>query len=136
MTEEMLDVCQKVDRCIITYGLDDEENKFIDSVKVNSCLFNHIVIRKSMVNMKIKSIIDKKSGSYSSNDSSDEKVILFNGLDEGEISSLMNSIKDKFDRIPIFAVVTETSANWTFDYLIDHLIQEREWFKKQQKNRK
>ncbi|WP_446899868.1 DUF3783 domain-containing protein [Clostridium sp. LBM24168] len=132
----MLTVSLRANKCIITYGLDDEENKFIDFIKVNDISFSHIVVRKSMVNMKIKSIINKNNSNYNSNDSSDEKVILFNEIAEVELSALMNLIKGKFDEIPIFAVVTETSSEWTFDYLIDHLIQEREWFKKQQKSKK
>ncbi len=29
------------------------------------------------------------------------------------------------------AVVTETSINWEFKYLVDHLMEEREWYRKQ-----
>lgn len=122
----------KPDKSIITYGFNDKENKFIDCIKLNGVNYNHIIIRKSMVNMKIKNIIDKNNHSYTSNDSSDEKIILFDQLDKNELDTSMNFIKNKFDIPPIFAVVTKTSSEWTFDYLIDHLVQEREWFKKQQ----
>ena len=33
---------------------------------------------------------------------------------------------------PIMAVVTETSKEWQFNYLVEHLIEEREWYRSMQ----
>ena len=36
----------------------------------------------------------------------------------------------------IMAVVTPTSIEWTFDYLLEHLMEEREWFKQKEAEEK
>ena len=33
----------------------------------------------------------------------------------------------------VLAVVTPMSRNWSFKYLMNHLLEEREWYRKQQK---
>lgn len=59
-----------------------------------------------------------------------EKVILFNEFQELELKSIIKSIRENKELGCILAVVTPTSINWTFSYLVEHLIEEREWFLK------
>lgn len=118
-------------KCIITYGFSKDQNKLIDDISVDGVHFKHNIIEKSMSGMKIKDIIYGNMDNSISKNIPDEKVILFNNLTEEELNSSMQFIKNNIDRSPIFAMVTKTSAEWTFDYLIDHLIKEREWFRKQ-----
>lgn len=61
-----------------------------------------------------------------------EKVILFNDFEESELKKIIKSIRENKDLGCILAVVTPTSINWTFEYLTNHLIEEREWFLKNQ----
>lgn len=123
-------------KSIITYGLNNDENKFIDYISNNKNFSSHKIIEKSMTGMNLKDIINKSTNSNKEVKIPDEKVILFNNLDNDELSSLMKEIKGRFLNSPIFAVVTKTSIEWSFDYLVEHLMQEKEWFEKQQKKTK
>lgn len=126
----------KNNKFIITYGLDNKENEVIDKISNNKNFSNHKIIEKSMTGMKLKDIIIGSTNIIKTVKIPDEKIILFNNLTEDELSSSMKKIKSGFSTSPIFAVVTQTSVDWTFDYLINHLMQEREWFKKQQQQKK
>jgi hypothetical protein len=59
----------------------------------------------------------------------DEKVILFNDMSDEEIQKYIEHLRSSFKPLPILAVITETSEKWTFEYLVEHLIEEREKFK-------
>ncbi len=126
----------KNNKFIITYGLDNKENEVIDKISNSKNFSSHKIIEKSMAGMKLKDIIDESTNIIKAVKIPDEKIILFNNLTESELSSSMKEIKSGFLTSPIFAVVTQTSVEWTFDYLINHLMQEREWFKKQQQQKK
>lgn len=123
-------------KLLITFGLDEKENQFIESIESKEFSIEHIVVDDSMTGMKIKDIAGGKRTKTSSIKLPEEKVILFDNVEKDELTGLMETIKDGFRVRPIFAVVTETSANWTFDYLIDQLVQEKEWFAKQQDNKR
>ena len=51
-----------------------------------------------------------------------------------EIKSAITEIRKRF-KGGIFAAVTPTSIEWKFSYLVEHLIEEREWYLKSQKGR-
>ena len=59
-------------------------------------------------------------------------MILFNNYEDNKLQKSIKEIR-KFVKGGILAVVTETSREWSFEYLINHLIEEREWFKNMQK---
>ncbi|SQC00864.1 DUF3783 domain-containing protein [Clostridium tetanomorphum] len=63
----------------------------------------------------------------------EDKVILFNNFSDKELESAIQLIRSEFNKVPILAVVTPTSIEWTFKNLIEHLIEEREWFKNNNK---
>lgn len=125
----------KNNKLIITYGLDNKENEVIDRISNSKNFPNRKIIEQSMTGMKLKDIISGNMNVSKIVKIPDEKIILFNGLTEEELSSSMHEIKSGLSSSPIFAVVTKTSADWSFDYLIGHLLQEREWFRKQQQKR-
>ena len=52
------------------------------------------------------------------------------GHSKGVIEGV-KKIKEILKPVPIMAVVTETSIDWEFKYLVDHLMEEREWYRKQ-----
>lgn len=60
-----------------------------------------------------------------------EKALIFNGYNEKELKETIKFIR-RFIEGGVLAVVTEQSSKWTFDYLIEHLIEEREFYKAQQ----
>lgn len=108
------------DRCVLTYGFNDEEVK-----KLKIYLTNVKTITNEMFEMKINDIIKGIKIENYSEKSFDEKIVLFNSYPEGEIRGCIKKLRETFPGI-ILAVVTPVSINWTFKYLMEHLLEERE----------
>ena len=68
-------------------------------------------------------------------DGMDEKAILFNGFSDKEVSASIKKIRSAV-KGGVLAVVTPISRNWSFRYLLGHLLEEREWYAKNQKESK
>ena len=61
----------------------------------------------------------------------DEKVVIFNGYKDDALQKGVQAIRTSFPVKPIIAAVTDNSYNWAFEYLlIEHLIQDRNWNRK------
>lgn len=116
-------------KCILAYGLTAEEISKLE--KLNH---NVKIISKEMTSMKIKDIVEGLKIEVVSKDVPDEKVLLFNNYDD---SSVKKGVKDirTITKDGILAVVTPISRNWSFAYLINHLIEEKEWANNQKKGR-
>lgn len=117
-------------KCILVYGLSNIEIKNIKKLD-----YKIIEITPEMCEMTIKDILSgMKLGIFNSNPIK-EKVILYNNLSELELKYAIKdtrvSIKDG-----ILAIVTEESINWKINYLIKHLIEEKEWYSKARKEKK
>jgi len=93
-----------------------------------------IEVSNEMIEMKISDILDGLRFETVTNNIVDETVILFNDFLDEEISQIIASIRQRF-KGGIFAVVTPASIEWKFNYLVEHLIEEREWYLKNQKGR-
>ena len=94
-----------------------------------------IEVSTEMTEMKISDILDGlRFETVTNNIIVDETVILFNDFSDEEISQIIASIRQRF-KGGIFVVVTPTSIEWKFNYLVEHLIEEREWYLKNQKGR-
>ena len=59
-----------------------------------------------------------------------EKLLLFNNYKDKELYDLIDSIREIKSTDTILAAVTPTSINWTVSYLLQHLIEEREAYRK------
>lgn len=114
----------KKNKCILTYGLTASE---IEGMKK----LNHkiIEITPEMCQMKIKDILNGLQLETVNNSPIQEKAILFNDYSQVETNNLVKRtrmvVKDG-----VLAVITPISSNWSVNYLIDHLIKEREWYLK------
>lgn len=93
-----------------------------------------IEVSTEMAEMKISDILNGLRFETVTNNIVDETVILFNDFSDEEISQIIASIRQRF-KGGIFAVVTPTSIEWKFNYLVEHLIEERELYLKNQKGR-
>lgn len=110
-------------KTILTYGLNERE---IKSFKETG---NRVInISDEMTSMKIEDILDGLKFEFVSKRGFDERVIIFSNFPDEELK-VMVSVAKKVTDNPIMAVVTETSKGWQFDYLVEHLIEEREWYK-------
>ena len=121
-------------KAIILYGFDKNDEKIIKDIGREFNVSNFKIIKNHMTEMKIKDILSGNSGEQLKKQDNvyflNEKVILFNDLTDKQINGIMRELKIKIESTPILAVVTETSVNWSFKYLLNHLLQERAWFKK------
>lgn len=95
---------------------------------------NVIEVSNEMTEMKISDILDGFRFETVTNNIANETVILFNSFSDEEIKLIMSDIRKRL-KGGIFAVVTPTSIEWKFNYLVEHLIEEREWYLKNQKGR-
>lgn len=114
-------------KCILVYGLSNDEIQSIDGLghKV-------IEITPEMCQMTVTDIVKGINLSTVNINPIDEKVILYNNFPERELRSVINSTREKV-KGGILAMITPTSTKWKINYLIEHLIEEREWHKKNRK---
>jgi acylphosphatase len=120
-------------KIILIYGFHKDEENTLDNLLKKNKLPSYRVMEKSMAKMKVKDILNGLNlGIYNSN-LPDEKVVLLNNFSDEEVQTMLASIRGKFSPSPILAVVTETSIDWTLEYLIEHLLEEREWYKNRSK---
>lgn len=115
------------DKLILAYGL---EEKDLEVFKMSNLKYKQITTE--MCNMKLKDIISGAKFDIYDKKIPNEKVVLFNNFSDEELDKAIKIIRATIGKNVILAVVTETSAEWSFAYLIDHLIEEREWYKKMQ----
>jgi len=112
----------------LIYGFDAKENVVIEDIAKQYHLHKVSVVEEAMTGMKVGDILAGKQPAGPSAPIPGEKVILLNDMSDEEIEKYIEHLRREFKPLPILAVVTETSEKWTFDYLVEHLIEEREKF--------
>lgn len=117
------------DKTMLIFGFDKEEKQIMHDLLKKSNLPDYKVIEESMGKMKIKDILNGLKLDIYNCRLPQEKVILLNNFNDEELEILIKGLRVNLISKPILAVVTETSIEWTFEYLLEHLIEEREWFK-------
>lgn len=108
-------------KCILVYGLSDDEVSKLERIK-----FKVLNITNNMANMKLKDILKQVDNRENYIELPNEKVILFNGYGNSEMRTTIKSVRNAING-GILAVVTPISINWTFKYLLEHLVEEREF---------
>ncbi|MDF2502929.1 MULTISPECIES: DUF3783 domain-containing protein [Clostridium] len=121
------------DKLILVYGFNEQDVVNIGELILSNDLVKFKVIDKHMGKMKIGSIIQGLSLPVVEGTVKDEKVILFNNLDDEELEKSIKVFRNNIDKKTIFAVVTPTSIKWTVDELLEHLVEERKWMEKRKK---
>lgn len=109
-------------KCILAYGLNNNE-----IVELTRRKMRHIIIKPYMIDSKVKDIIDGKITACNEEEI-DQKIILFNSYEPNKLQKAVKDIR-KFIKGGIVAVVTDTSKEWKFRDLLDHLVEENKWFK-------
>ena len=121
------------DKLILIYGFNQEEIVQIGEIILDNDFEKFKVIDSSMATMKIADIIEGFKIPTVSKAISSQKVILFNNLEDEQLQKTLITLKKNIDSSTIFAVVTQTSIEWTFDGLLEHLTEERKWDSKRKK---
>lgn len=116
---------------MLIYGLNDDDIEILSEIIRRNNYGEYKIIHDSMCCMKIEDILKETEIVVSKAYHAEEKVILFNAFEKEELFSAIDEVRSRMDNNIIFAAVTPTSEKWDFKELLDHLIQEREWFKKQ-----
>ncbi len=114
-------------KCILAYGLSNAE-----LLNLKRLGYKIIEITPEMCEMTLMDVLLGIRLVIFNNNPIKEKVILYNNLSEYE---LRKAIMDTRQNIKdgILAVVTQQSINWKISYLIEHLIDEKEWYSKVRK---
>lgn len=118
------------EKILLIHGFDYDEQLKLNEVLKENNLPLYKVIDETIVNLTIEEILINKEVGIVSTSVQKEKVVLFNQCSDEEIKTAMRAIKACYSQKPIFAVVTPTSINWKFDYLLEHLMEERSRFEK------
>ncbi|MCM0647122.1 DUF3783 domain-containing protein [Clostridium swellfunianum] len=113
-------------KMMLIYGLEEDERAFLDTMIEELELPSYKVIKKNMASMKVRDIIDGPILDTYDKQLPDEKVILFNNFTDYELDTAIRTIRSNKNIKPILAVVTPTSTDWEFHYLLEHLMEERE----------
>ena len=118
-------------KCILAYGLNSEEIKKIESQNIKV-----IEVNANMTSMTIEDIICEKPNENSFEELPlNEKALIFNGFKDDHLKTTIRYIRG-FVKGGVLAISTAQNYKWTFKYLLEHLVEEREWFEAQQKGRK
>ena len=119
------------DKCILAYGLKPEEIKKIESQNIKVIEMNN-----NRALMKLEDIICEKTNENSYDELPlNEKALIFNGFKDEQLKFTIKFIRG-FIKGGVLAVSTTQNYKWTFKYLLEHLVEEKEWFEAQQKGRK
>ncbi|MDV3428778.1 MAG: DUF3783 domain-containing protein [Bacillota bacterium] len=114
---------------VLYYNLSPDEQELIKSLANGNGVLRTKEITPKMGDMTMKDIIAGLEFFTVNDTLPKDSLILFNNISDDGLSSIINGIREKFKETPIMAVVTETSQGWSFKYLMEHLIEEREWYK-------
>lgn len=120
-------------KLILIFGFDEEEKAKISELMLINNLPKQKVISDNMIKMKVNNIIEGIELPTVNKRIIQEKVVLFNNLEDVELEKCISILKSDFKGL-IFAVTTPTSINWTFEQLLNHLIEERKFLSKREKN--
>ena len=116
-------------KCILVHNVPEDE---INELKDDG--FKIIEVSDEMTEMTILDILNGLRFETVNADLPKEAVIIFNDFSDEEIKLTITDIRKRFKE-GIFAAVTPTSIEWKFSYLLEHLIEEREWYLRSQKGR-
>lgn len=111
-------------KCILVYGLSSQE---LEELKKWS--YKVIEVNPDMTEMTVTDIVNGLTIEIFNENPINEKVILFNNFPENELRTKITELRRFIDG-GILAVVTPTSTKWKMNYLIEHLVEEREWHSK------
>ena len=120
------------EKLILAYGLTEEEEEKLNSLLSKQNISPCKVIDKNMGELTIKEILSSIKGKENNIKLPHEKLLLFNNYKDKELYDLIDSIREFKSSNTILAAVTPTSINWTVSYLMHHLIEEREAYRKKE----
>ena len=123
----------KNNKLMLIYGFEKELEEKLAALVNDNDLPNYKVIEKDIISMKIEDILNNLSFKIEEDSNVQEKVILFNDFEDKELDKAIKLVRENLGKDIILAVVTPKSIKWTFKYLLEHLIEERNFYMSQNK---
>lgn len=118
--------------CVILYNFNDKDKKIIKNYGNIFGIKDQINISwkngKTIISDIILNNLDESCENVDRN-----KAIIFNNIPSVKVNLFIDSLKKNRMGNIFFAVVTETSKNWTINVLLENLILERAAMKKGKK---
>ncbi|MEG1256070.1 DUF3783 domain-containing protein [Clostridium sp.] len=118
------------ERLIIAYGLDNEELEKLNLKFKDVCKKPCITITEDMGNYTLEHILKEEQVESSSQQLPKEKVIIFNGFLGVYLQQSVKKVREVLGSEPILASTTPNSIKMTLNELVDHLVKERQFYKK------
>lgn len=119
-------------RKILVYGLSDEEKERLSGEGLNLHQ-----IHNGNAGGTLAELIENKEIAHIGEPLGVVKIMIFCGYDTNdELKELITRIRREHVFGSIMAVITKTNLNWRFDYMIEHLLEEREENKQIEKERR
>lgn len=114
---------------LLVWNYTDEEKAALDRLLKDVEAPPAVTIAKDQGHLLVKEIVhtDKHADEEFE---CDEKIVLFYNIPPKGMSLLIDLAKKRHLPYPIYAAVTEHSIEWPFSELAEHLIEEREEFRK------
>lgn len=116
-------------RSIITYGFNKEEKNLIEVIRIKHKVKKVIYVSNKMGDSVIKDILNEIFIVADEVNLPDQKLLIFDQFSDKDLSVIVDAVRSTIPGHPIMATVTPISINWSLNYLLQHLIQEREEFK-------
>lgn len=113
---------------VLIYGYNEEEIQKIKDLFEKNKMPDLLIANENMANMKVCDILNGFEILTYDVKLPDEKLVLFNNVSDKKIDKGIQLIKNISTKKPIFAQVTPVSQNWSLKYLIEHMIEERQWY--------
>jgi hypothetical protein len=120
------------DRKILIYGLseDEKERLYTEALALHQ-------IHDGNAGGTLAELIEKKEIPHVGSPLGIVKIMIFCGYETNdELKDLISKIRKEHVFGSIMAVITKTNLNWKFDYMIEHLLEEREDNKQFEKDRR
>lgn len=111
--------------CLLIHGYDATEMEGITAFAKDMGIDDCILVTDHMLGNKICDILDDHCTEHNYKTGVKPKAIVMNALSNREVHQFITDFKKLDYKKPLFAVVTETSANWTYGELIKELVRER-----------
>ena len=115
--------------CVIVYNYNDKDRKIIKNYGNIFGVRDQINISWKNGETVISDLIDKKLDE-NCEVSNKKRAIIFNNVPNVKVNLFIDSLKKSRMNDVLFAIVTETSKNWTVNVLIENLVLERISMKK------
>ncbi|MGG5462212.1 DUF3783 domain-containing protein [Clostridium sp. B9] len=128
MSFEKIDISDRSEQegrsCVILYNFGAKELKQVQNFARIMGIKDQIVLNYKNSEEVLKNILEDKMDNSEANGVK-ERAIIFNAIAPGKIHVFLENLKKARIQRPIVATVTETSVNWTMDFLLKNLIEER-----------